>query len=226
MKDSLRASSQQQTAQSAKVDAMGYRLEEFKKVLLQRMDLRMEGQMADLNTQMIALSAAARGERQKPEVTMTDAKVMPSRNAGLSPMSKASAETVTNSPKKPEATKRPAQEQVCAPCTSTAALVPSQTTLLTRTQHRAVDPITKDSSTLDLTDAKSTAGSHASIVNGNSFATAQAQVTEVSSILAADEGVPASNTCANVTVHAKKTNWWGHIGSGHQRKQRKLACGQ
>ena len=44
----LRASSQQQTVQSAKVDATGYRLDELKEMLLQ---LRMEVQIAELNSQ-------------------------------------------------------------------------------------------------------------------------------------------------------------------------------
>ena len=61
VKDSLRASSQQQTVQSAKVDAMGCRLDEMRKLLLQR-ELRMEVQTAALNTQMNSMNAALRGQ--------------------------------------------------------------------------------------------------------------------------------------------------------------------
>ena len=53
VKSSLRAANQQNTVQSAKVDAMGYRLEEMKDLFLQR-ELRMEVQMGELNTQMHA----------------------------------------------------------------------------------------------------------------------------------------------------------------------------
>ena len=53
VKSSPRAANQQNTVQSAKVDAMGYRLEEMKDLFLQR-ELRMEVQMGELNTQMHA----------------------------------------------------------------------------------------------------------------------------------------------------------------------------
>ena len=49
VKDSRRATNQQQTVQSAKVDAMGYRLHEMKWLLLQR-ELRMEVQVTELKT--------------------------------------------------------------------------------------------------------------------------------------------------------------------------------
>ena len=49
MRDTLRASSQQQTLHSAKVDAMEYRLEEMKEILLLLRELSMEVQMAELN---------------------------------------------------------------------------------------------------------------------------------------------------------------------------------
>ena len=61
----MRASCQQQTVQSGKVDAMGYRLEEMKDLLLQR-EYRMEIQMAVLNTQMNTLRAMVGGYKPKP----------------------------------------------------------------------------------------------------------------------------------------------------------------
>ena len=63
-----------------------------------------------------------------------------------------------------------------------------------------MDPITLTSSTLDLTDTKAAAVSHASSGDDNTHATARAHVTETNSFyLAADEGVPAGNTCASST---------------------------
>ena len=59
VKESLRTVTQQTTVQAAKVDALGYRLEEMKDMLIQR-ELRMEVQMAELNNQMHTLSAASR----------------------------------------------------------------------------------------------------------------------------------------------------------------------
>ena len=53
VKSSPRAANQQNTVQSAKVDAMGYRLEEMKDLFRQH-ELRMEVQMGELNTQMHA----------------------------------------------------------------------------------------------------------------------------------------------------------------------------
>ena len=59
VKESLRAATQQTTVQAAKDDALGYRLEEMKDMLIQR-ELRMEVQMAEPNNQMHSLSAASR----------------------------------------------------------------------------------------------------------------------------------------------------------------------
>ena len=58
VKCSLRAATQQTTLQAAKVDAMGYRLEEMKDLFLQR-ELRVEVQMAELSNQMHTLRAAS-----------------------------------------------------------------------------------------------------------------------------------------------------------------------
>ena len=55
---SRRNATQQTTVQAAKVDAMGYRLEDMKDLLLQR-ELRMEVQMAKLSNPMRTLGAAA-----------------------------------------------------------------------------------------------------------------------------------------------------------------------
>ena len=57
VKSSLRAATQQNTVQAAKVDVMGFRLKEMKDPFLQGV-LRMEVQMTDLNYQMHSLSTA------------------------------------------------------------------------------------------------------------------------------------------------------------------------
>ena len=62
VKGSLRAANQQNTVQSAKVDAMGYCLEEMRDLFLQR-ELRIEVQMDELNTQMHALSTVSQAVR-------------------------------------------------------------------------------------------------------------------------------------------------------------------
>ena len=59
VKCSLRDATQQTTVQAAKVDAMRYRLEEMKDLLLQR-ELRMEVQVAELSNQIRTLGAASR----------------------------------------------------------------------------------------------------------------------------------------------------------------------
>ena len=51
VRNGLRANSQQQTVQAARVDAMGYRLDEMRELLIQR-ELRIEVQVAELNAQM------------------------------------------------------------------------------------------------------------------------------------------------------------------------------
>ena len=71
VKESLRARCQQHTVQSAKVDAISYRLEEMKDLLLQR-ELRIERQKVELNTQMNTLSAMARGDKPRNELYASD----------------------------------------------------------------------------------------------------------------------------------------------------------
>ena len=76
----VRANNQQQTMQYAKVDDVGYRLEEMKD-LFPHCELRMEVQMAELNTKMHTLSTADHSEDQ-PKLdtpTASDIKVVPAR---------------------------------------------------------------------------------------------------------------------------------------------------
>ena len=104
----------------------------------------MEVKLAEFNTQMNALSAAARGDKPKPDVFMTDIKVVRERTTGPPLTIKRSPETVTKAPTPPTVFKKPAIVQVCAHSTSSATLLPSQASVLTRTQIRGVDPITLD----------------------------------------------------------------------------------
>ena len=57
VKSSLRSATQQTTVQAAKVDAMGYRLEETKDLFLQR-KLRVEARLAELSDQIGTQSGA------------------------------------------------------------------------------------------------------------------------------------------------------------------------
>ena len=162
MQDGLRNNSQQQTVQAARVDAMGHRLEEMKELLLQR-ELRMEVQVAEWNTQIQALSAAAHGEQPKPGTSAADIEVVP---ASL-PI-KTSPKTTHKASRPPEVTKKHLRVQVKLPGTSSVILLPTPV----RTKERVVDPIFLDSSTIDLTDTRATAGSHVDSAEDNTFATA------------------------------------------------------
>ena len=157
VKESLRANSGQQTVQSAKVDAIGHSMKEMKDLILQ---LRMEVQMAELNTKMHTLSTAAHSEDQPKLVipTASDIKVVAARTHDPPLMLKVSPKAVTKAPKPPEATKKLLIVHVCPPNSLSVVRFPT-TSSLTRTQERGVHPMTTTSSIIDLTDTKATAGS-------------------------------------------------------------------
>ena len=118
VKSSLRAANQQNTVQSAKVDAMGYRLEEMKDLLLHR-ELRMEVQMAELNNQMHTLSTATRavhdGEQAKAnEPTASSSKMVPMRTLNPPITLKTSPKTEPKALKPPPAGKKTTKVHVCA----------------------------------------------------------------------------------------------------------------
>ena len=93
---------------------------------------------------------------------------------------------------------------MCAPSSSSTTLLPSQTTLLLRTQDRGVEPITLDSTTLDLPETKATAGSHASSAEDSAFAIAQAKVVEASSLcLTTDDAIPLLEEIHLVTLKVR-----------------------
>ena len=140
MKSSLRAANQQNTVQSAKVDAMGYRLEEMKNLFLQR-ELRMEVQMAELNTQMHTLSTATRvvhdGEQAKNcEPTTSSSKMVPMRTPKPRITLKTSPKTEPKALKPPIAGKKTTEvHHVCAPNPLSNILLPP-TVSLPQTQDR------------------------------------------------------------------------------------------
>ena len=61
VKGSLRSATQQTTVQAAKMDAIGYRMEEMKDLFLQR-ELRVEARLAELSDQVRTLSAVSHAE--------------------------------------------------------------------------------------------------------------------------------------------------------------------
>ena len=99
VKDSLSATNQQNTVQSAKVDAMGYRIEQMKDLFHQR-ELDMEVQKAELNTKMHTLSSATHRSDQPraDEHASSSSKVLPARTPDPPLIPKASAKTVTKAP--------------------------------------------------------------------------------------------------------------------------------
>ena len=88
---------------------------------------------------------------------------------------------------------------VCAPNPLFSVSLPPAPTF-TRTQNRAVDPMTTTSSTVDLTDTKATAGSRDSSAEDEVYTTARSGTAGITSMfLTASEGVPAGDPCASST---------------------------
>ena len=120
VKCSLRAATQQTTVQAAKVDAMGYRLEEMKDLLLQR-ELRMEVQMAELSNQLHSLGAAPRAVPSTTEQTRmaepiaSTSKMVPMRTPNPPVTLKTSLKTEPKVLKPPPAGKKITNVHVCAP---------------------------------------------------------------------------------------------------------------
>ena len=120
VKESLRAATQQTTVQAAKVDALGYRLEEMKDMLLQR-ELRMEIQMAELNNQMHTLSAASRtaapADKQPKAVEpiASTSKTVPMRTPNQPITLKTSPKSESRVSNPPPTGKKTNKVHVCAP---------------------------------------------------------------------------------------------------------------
>ena len=165
VKCSLRAATQHTTLQASKVDAMEYRLEEMKDLLLQR-ELRIEVQMAELSNQMRTSGAASRAvapevERAKVvEPVAYTSKKVPMLTPNPPVTLKTSPKRKSMVLKPPPTGKKTTEVHVCVP--DSLSTVPlSSTTSLTRTRDQGVDPMTTTSSTVDLTDTRATAGSNA-----------------------------------------------------------------
>ena len=204
MKSCLRAASQKTTVQAVKVDAMGYRLEEMEDLFLQR-ELRMEVQMAELNDQMYALSAASRtaapaGEQPKTtEPIASTSKAVPMRTHNQPITIKASPKTEPRVLKPPPSGKKTNRVHVCTPNSLSSVPLPPLLSL-TRTQDHVVDPMTTTSSTVDLTDTKATAGSRASTTDDEVYTTARSGTAGITSMfLTASEGIPNGDPCASST---------------------------
>ena len=200
----LRAATQQTTVQAAKVDALGYHLEEVKNMFLQR-ELRMEAQMAELSNQMHTLSAASRtaapaNEQPKAaEPVASTSEIVPMRTPHQLIALKTSAKSESKVLKPPPTGKKTNKVHVCAPNPlSNVSLPPAPT--FTRTQSRAVDPMMTTSSTIGLTDTKATAGSRDSNAEDDVFTTARSGTAGVTSMfLTASEVVPTGDPCASST---------------------------
>ena len=149
VKESLRAATQQTTVQAAKVDALGYRLEEMKDLLLQR-ELRMEVQMAELNNQMHTLRCAPADKQPKAaELIASTSKTVPMRTPNQPITLKTSPKSEPRVSKPPPTDKKTNKVHVCAPNPLSSVSLPPAPTF-TRTQNRAVDPMTTTSSIVDL----------------------------------------------------------------------------
>ena len=207
VKENLRATNQQHTVQSAKVDAMGYRLEAMKDIFLQR-ELRMEVQTGELNTKMHTLSTAPMAATNSEQMNMQRPVVRWCLRATPDPrlILKANSKTVTKAPKPPEATKWPSKVHMCAPNKLSTVQLPS-TLSLTRTQDRGLDHLTNTLSVIDLTDTKATAGSQTSSVEDDAYAIARVKTTGADSVfLTASEGVHTGNPCASSTRKKEPLN--------------------
>ena len=222
-KCSLRAATHQTTVQAVKVDAMGYRLEEMKDLFLQR-ELRMEVQMAEPNNQMHTLGAASgaaapEGEQaQTTEPVASTSKMVPMRTPSLPITLKPSPKTEPRLLKPQPTGTKTNKVHVCAPNSLSSVLLPPMLTL-TRTQDQRVDPMATTSSTIDLTDTKETAGSHASSAEDEAYTTAIVRTAGTSSmLLTASEGTPTGNPCASST--RKKDNVNGDVSMQATRGSR------
>ena len=209
VKGSPRSASQQTTVQAAKLDAMGYRLEEMKDLFLQR-ELRVEAGLAELGDQMRTLSAASHAgtpEVEQAEVSKpvaSTSKMVPMRSPNPSITLKTCPKMQPKVVVPPPMSKKTTRVHVCTPNSLSAVPMPSMTSL-NRTRDQAVDPMPTTSSTIDLTDTRATASSHASSTEDEVFTTARMRTVGTNStFLTASEGVLTGNPCASST--RKKDN--------------------
>ena len=212
VKGSLRSATQQTTVQAAKVDAMGFRLEEMKDLFLQR-ELRVEARLAELSdqirTQSGTVSHAGASEVEQTVVAEpieSTSKMVPMRipnppnNTENEPQNATQGgHTATDKQK----------SYVCSPNPLSDVPMPSMTSL-TRTRDQGVDPMPITSSTFDLTDTRATAGSRTSSTEDEAYATARMRTVGTNSMfLTASEGMLTGKPCASST--RKKDNPNGEV---------------
>ena len=105
--------------------------------------------------------------------------------------------------------KKTTKVHVCAPNSLSAVPILSMTSL-TRTRDQGVDPMPTTSSTIDLTDTRAAAGSHASSTVDEAYTNARVRTVGTNSMsLTASEGVLTGNPCASST--RKKDNVNGEL---------------
>ena len=206
VKGSLRSATQQTTVQAAKVDAMGYRMEEMKDLFLQR-ELRVEARLAELSDQMRTLSAVSHTETPEDQTSKhvaSTSKTVPMRTPNQSITLKTSSKTQPKVVMPPPTSKKTTRVHVCRPNALSAAPAPS-TMSLTRTRDQGVDPMPTTSSIIDLIDTRATAGSRASSTEEEVYTTAGMRTVGTdSTFLTASEGMLTGNPCASST--RKKDN--------------------
>ena len=124
----------------------------MKDMLLQR-ELRMEVQMAELNNQMHTLSAASRmaapadKQPKAAEPIASTSKTVPMLTPNQLITLKTSPKSEPKVSKPPPTGKKTNKVHVCAPNPLSSVSLPPAPTI-TRTQNRAVDPMTTTSSTV------------------------------------------------------------------------------
>ena len=212
VKGSLRSATQQTTVQAAKVDAIGYGLEEMKDLFLQR-ELRVEARLAELSDQIRTQSGAVSHTRT-PEVEQTEvaepiestSKMVPMRTPNPSKTLKTSPKTQPKVIKPPPINNRATKVHVCTPNPLSDAPMPPVTSL-TRTRDQGVDPMPITSSTFDLTDTRATAGSRTSSTEDEAYATARMRTAGTNSLfLTASEGMLTGKPCASSTRQKDHAN--------------------
>ena len=214
VKGSLRSATQQTTVQAAKVDAMGYRLEEMKDLFLQR-ELRVEARLTELSdqirTQSGASTSVSHARTLETECTETaepiasTSKMVPMRNPNPSITLKTSPKTQPKVAIPPPINKKTTKVHVCMPNPLSDTSIPPVTSL-TQTRDQGVDPMPITLSTLDLTDTRATAGSRTSSTEDEAYVPARMRTGTNSLFLTASEGMLTGKPCASSILQRDNAN--------------------
>ena len=214
VKGSLMSATQQTTVQAAKVDAMGFRLEEMKDFFLQR-ELRVEARLAELSdqirTQIGAPTSVSHTRTLETEHTGTaepiasTSKMVPMRTPNPSITLETSPKMQPKVVIPPPINKRTTKVHVCMPNPLSDTSIPPATSL-TQTRDQGVDPMPITLSTLDLTDTRATAGSHTSSTEDEAYDAASMRTGTNSLFLTASEGMLTGKPCASSTRQKDNAN--------------------